>query len=273
MTPFDDAELPFDILAPSAAMVPVVTGLRTALSELSVSDKTPQQAFAWDELPMVRFGLEAARHPILFHGFDPGEILEMSDPALREETLQYLSNDLGIMSEEDLKTHFHAQIEGARTAAHFRRIQEAPSVEDLLRNDIAIGWGRMEKLEPSPEERARTTRQRMFCDFFRSSVDWTRLRGWDVAQAAALITAALAVEMMTEKATLPYFERITGELLVRFANWHDFSRSLLTAEVFLALEKSEAAALLALRDGRNRLAGLLEGPWAHFPWPRIRTAA
>ena len=266
MTNEDD--IPFEILSPTPGMAEVLLELRMRLDLWTKSDASPAVAHVWEDLPLQAFSAELARYPLILSGLGEGGAAAGSVP--EADLYHRLSQELGIMSTDDLKTEFLDRVEGRHTAADFRRVQEAASIDDLVRNDMALGWSGFE-ITPKDDalvERAR--RERMFADYFRGALNWTHLRAWDIARAAALAEEARAAEMIDEVLSASFATRTSGEALVRFSSWHAWARSLITARVWLALEERDRAALETLRREEKLLDGLLEGPWKRFPWPRLK---
>ena len=192
MTNEDD--IPFEILSPTPGMAEVLLELRMRLDLWTKSDASPAVSHVWEDLPLQAFSAELARYPLILSGLGEGGAAEGSVP--EADLYHRLSQELGIMSTDDLKTEFLDRVEGRHTAADFRRVQEAASIDDLVRNDMALGWSGFE-ITPKDDalvERAR--RERMFADYFRGALNWTHLRAWDIARAAAL--AEEAYESLTD---------------------------------------------------------------------------
>ncbi len=270
MADYDDE--PLEILNPTPAMMPVLESICTALGRLTAPDATLPAAWLWEELPAADFVREAARFPLLLDGWPEGSLPHVASAAEEDDLVHRLSTELGIMSSEDLDDRFKASIEGAGVAASYRKMLEAPSFSDLVRNENTIGWGGFDPISRDPEIEKRMRRQRIFCDYFRGAASWTQLRSWDAASACALIVEAMAAGMLSPASAAPYLRRAATELAVRFLSWHELSKGLLLARAFSALTQSEAAAHDAIARELDMLMKLLEGPWAAFPWPRIKTS-
>lgn len=270
----DHDDEPLEILNPTPAMMPVLESMCTALGRLAAPDAAAPKAWLWDEMPAADFAREAARFPLILDGWPGGSLAHLSGGASADETdlVHRLSAELGIMSGEDLDDRFKAAIEGAGLAADYRRMLAAPSFSDLVRNENTIGWGGFDPISRDPEIEKRMRRQRIFCDYFRGAASWTLLRSWDAASACALIVEAVAAGMISLEKAEPYLQRASTELAVRFMSWHEFSKALLIARTFSALKQSEAAAHDALARELDILMKLLAGPWAKFPWPRLKAS-
>lgn len=258
-------------LPPSAAMLPVLTSLTEALTRWKTGDRLIPTAYDFDDVPVHEFGEHLARMPLALEGWTMGEVVPIGAGVSGErDILQRLSGDMNLMSSKDLADRFTDALEGSRLAAAFKRIQEAETLAELLRDDSTLGWSGFSGKRVDPEKEAEITRQRMFADRYRGVFDWTMLRGWDAALGAALIVEAEKAEMIDRASAARFLSRAAGEMMVRFASWHEFARSLLFARVFQALAASESYAKDVLAADEALLAALLEGPWAQFSWPRIR---
>ena len=121
----------------------------------------------------------------------------------------------------------------------------------------------------------RMRRKRMAADHFRGKLDWTALRGWDLALGAALITKAQAADMLTDEEALDYFRRIAGELLLRMTSRQALARAMLLGTFWTTLEVGEQQAAEGLRQAEQALDSLLspEGVWGRRPWVQQKTDA
>ena len=265
-----DNEVLIESLAPSAAMLPLLGALSEALERLKRGDKTLARAYDWDEVPVRAFTGMLARFPLALQGWPLGELDPMGTASGERDLLHHLLADLDIMSEEDFEERFRSLMEGSHTAAAYRKIAAAPAVAELLRNEIALGWGgfSMSAVDPQIEDRIR--RRRMYADRHRGVFDWTHVRAWDAAEGAVLLLEAQAGDVLMGRDPTGYYARVAGEMLARFSSWHEYARALLFAYVWLELEDGIRQAEEALERGEKVLIELLEGPWGDFPWPRIR---
>lgn len=265
----DNEEL-IESLAPSAAMLPLLGSLSEALERLKRGDKTLPRAYDWDDIPMRQFSEMLARFPLALQGWPQGRLDPINRSSGERDLLHHLLSDLDIMSEEDLEERFRSLMEGSRLAAAYRKIAGAPAVANLLRNEIALGWGGFSMTSTDPQLEERVRRRRMYADRYRGVFDWTHVRAWDIAQGAVLVLEADACDVLIGCNPEGYFSRISGEMLVRFSSWHEYARALLFSYVWLKLEEGIGQAEEALAEGEKTLDMLLTGPWAQFPWPRIR---
>ena len=112
----------------------------------------------------------------------------------------------------------------------------------------------------------------MFVDYFRGALSGFALRASDLSEGASIVAEAMAGDMVGPKEAARLFERTVTEAVVRFSSWHEWAKSLLAAEVFLALETGESAALEVLAEREALLTRFLEGPWGQTPWPRLRAS-
>ena len=121
----------------------------------------------------------------------------------------------------------------------------------------------------------RMRRKRMAADHFRGKLDWTALRGWDLALGAALITKAQAADMLTNEEALDYFRRIAGELLLRMTSRQALARAMLLGTFWTTLEVGEQQAAEGLRQAEQALDSLLspEGVWGRTPWVQQKADA
>lgn len=258
-------------LPPSAAMLPVLTGLTEALTRWKTGDRRIPMLYDFDDVPFYEFGRHLARLPLELEGWTLGEVVPIGGGVAGErDILQRLSGEMNLMSSEDLAERFTDALEGSRLAASFKRIQEAATLAELLRDDSTLGWSGFSGKRVNPEKEAEIIRQRMFADRYRGVFNWTMLRGWDAAQGAALIVEAEKGEMIDKPTASRFLTRAAGEMMVRFSSWHEFARSLLFARVYQALATSETYAEDILAADQTLLEELLDGPWAQFAWPRIR---
>ena len=93
MSSDDDA---LDILTPSAAMLPVLTGLRASLSRLG-DIKTKSAPRVWDNIDFEGTACAMARFALCEDGWANGEI-PPDDVDANNDLRHYLSTDLEIMS-------------------------------------------------------------------------------------------------------------------------------------------------------------------------------
>ena len=179
------------------------------------------------------------------------------------------------MSAEDLHERFLLLVEGSRASADFRRIMAASSVKHLVRNEAGLGWSGFEVVPKNTELLERMRRKRMAADHFRGKLDWTALRGWDLALGAALITKAQAADMLTNEEALDYFRRIAGELLLRMTSRQALARAMLLGTFWTTLEVGEQQAAEGLRQAEQALDSLLspEGVWGRTPWVQQKADA
>lgn len=267
----DADNTPYEILAPSAALLPVATGLRAALDRLSAPDATAPEALYWGEIPFLDFGHELARFALWKRGWEPDGEINASRFGERD-LYHHLLTELNIMSEADLNERCRAQTEGAGTSARYARIEAAPTVKTLLTDDMALGWGGVEVVGRGTPDPERVKRERMFVDYFRGALSGFALRASDLSEGASIVAEAMAGDMVGPKEAARLFERTVTEAVVRFSSWHEWAKSLLAAEVFLALETGESAALEVLAEREALLTRFLEGPWGQTPWPRLRAS-
>lgn len=265
----DNEEL-LESLAPSPAMLPLLGSLSEALDCLKRGDRTLARAYDWDEIPMQDFTAMLARFPLALQGWPEGELDPIRRMSGERDLLHHLLTDLDIMSEEDFEERFRSLMEGSHTAAAYRKIASAPAVADLLRNEMALGWGGFSMTTTDPQVEERIRRRRMYTDRYRGVFDWTHVRAWDIAQGAVLLLEAEAGDVLIGRNPIGYFSRVSGEMLVRFSSWHEYARAILFAYVWIALEDGIRQAEEALERGAATLEMLLKGPWGGFAWPRIR---
>ncbi len=264
-------ESPIEILTPSPTVVPVLTALRDALDQLSQPDRLTARAWFWDDLPVLDFSKEVSRYRLMTLGVDGGFFEGSANSNDSRDLLHHLSNELDIMSEQDLSDQFRGLIEGSHLSKAFRTVYDADVFEDLIRNEIGLGWGGIELIKQDKAEIDKLRRQRMFADYFRGGVTWTQMRAWDASGASILILAALSADMLTSKRASQYLSRAAGELIVRYGSWHAFAKALLIARVYEALGEGAAKAAEVLEAEKKRLDELLSGPWAAFPWPKVKS--
>ena len=263
---FEDETL--EILEPGAAMAPVLKALDAALEAHSGPDAQAPREYLWEDIPFAEIAQAAASFPLLIEGWTEGAI-----PATEYSTgdlLHELSSNLDIMSAQDLDERFKLLVEGARASADFRKVLAASSVKKLVRNDAGLGWSGFEVVPQNAELLKRMSRKRMTADHFRGKLDWTALRGWDLALGAALISKALAAEMIEEEEALAYFRRITGELLLRCDGWQALARTMLLGIFWTALDAGESQTMEALQQAKKALDALLspEGVWRKTDWTK-----
>lgn len=251
-------------LSPSAEMTILLGELSAALERLKSMPRPAARAFAFEDLPVLQFSRAAARFYVL------SEQEDRSPSAL----LHHLSQELGIMSAMDLHQRFRSLAEGTGVASLWRTVQNARSIETLLRNDIALGWGGFDTLPAADnEQRTTATRRRMMADYYRDAVDWTALRALDLTRAGELILDALDADMISEHQASWWLRRTVAEAVVRAGNWNEWAASMLMGRVFEALASSvEEAREIIRRDGLL-LEELLGAEWRETPWPRLRSEA
>ena len=138
-----------------------------------------------------------------------------------------------------------------------------------------LGWSGFEVVPKNTELLERMRRKRMAADHFRGKLDWTALRGWDLALGAALITKAQAADMLTDEEALDYFRRIAGELLLRMTSRQALARAMLLGTFWTTLEVGEQQAAEGLRQAEQALDSLLspEGVWGRTPWVQQKADA
>lgn len=267
---FDDETL--ETLKPSQEMAPLLQTLSGLLAAHECPDPAQALLLPWDELPFEDIARGAAMLPLMLEGWPLGAI--PPDEFSAGDLLHELSVSFGIMSAEDLDEQFRLFVDGARSAADFRRVTDAPSLKRLIQNDAALGWSGFDIVPRDQELVERMRRRRMAADFFRGSLSWTALRGWDVAQGAALIAKARAADMISEAAAAPYWRRAAGELILRHGSWHSLSRSLLLGTFWDALAESSRLASEALSQTEGALEKLLGpgAPWSTIRWVQIENA-
>ncbi|MDO5530885.1 DUF1266 domain-containing protein [Sutterella sp.] len=257
---------PFEILSPSPAMTALLSTLEKKLAELPDPEaKAP--GIAWEDLPFVEFVSAAAKLPLMLMGWAGGEIAR--DDVAAGEILHELSTDFGIMSGEDLDEQLSLLIEGACSAAEWRRIAEAPTISKFLKNDTLLGWGGFEVENQDKDLRARLERRRMMVDFYRERVDWTGLRAPDLLKGAALLRKAIAADILPDRDTGLWSARIGAELLLRCGSWQGLARAALMGEVWQGLAQNDRAAADALTRASAAVDALLApgGAWTLLPWP------
>ena len=256
-----------EILTPSAVMLPVLTGLRAALSRLG-DTKTKSAPRIWDNIDFSSAAALMARFALAEQGFEDG-LVPADDPGADIDVRHRLSIELEIMSPDDLRERFAGIIEGAPLTRLYRRIADAPDVSRLMKDSMALGWGGFSVVSADTAEQQSIRRRRMFADYFRGDFDWTRLRAWELSQASALIELALYAEMISPEEASPYRRRIAGEAMVRWASWTAFARALLIARVFEALPAGEAPARACTARDEAVLTRFLQTCWQTQPWPRV----
>lgn len=259
-----------EILAPSPTMTPVIEALRSRWAALQTLPTTPVTAYTFEALPVVAFAREFARFTVMRAGFAEG-LYPTLDQAKATDLVPHLSLDYQIMSEDDLAEQFRFRVEGANVAAHYRKIAQTPQLKTLLRDENALGWSGFIVDEPvSSHKSAVLHRERMLIDYFRGSVEWSFLRGYDLSRSAMLILEALAVEMISVERAQFYLARTVGEMVLRYSNWRDFARSLLFTMTFMNVSTSEHHALEMMDVEFQRLQTCLTTYWMDFAWPRIK---
>lgn len=256
-----------EILTPSAVMLPVLTGLRAALSRLG-DTKTKSAPRVWDNIDFPAAASLMARFALADQGFEDG-IVPADDPGTDIDIRHRLSIELEIMSPEDLGERFAGIIEGAPLTRLYRRVAESPDVSRLMKDSMALGWGGFSVVSADTAEQQTIRRRRMFTDYFRGDFDWTRVRAWELSQASALIELALHAEMITADEALPYRRRVAGEAMIRWASWTAFARALLTARVFESLPEGESQARACTARDEALLTRFLQTCWQTHPWPRV----
>lgn len=255
-----------EILTPSAAMLPVLTGLRASLSRLG-DTKTKSAPRVWDNIAFAETASEIARFELALQGFEEGSI-PSDDTNTDNEIRHRLFTDFEIMSPEDLNERFCTLLDGAALSRQYRRIAETPAVARLMKDAMALGWTGFNMVNVTLSEERTLRNRRMFTDYFKADFDWTRLRALELSRAAALIEYACHADMISEEAALPYRQRITAEALVRFASWNALARALLTARVFELLSTGPAETRNLTAKTEALLEGFLAGPWQAKAWPR-----
>ena len=157
---------------------------------------------------------------------------------------------------------------GAPVTRLYRRISDAQTVSRLMKDTMALGWSGFDMLALSPAEQETMRRRRMFVDAFRNDFDWTRLRALELSQGAALLEAALYVEMVQPADNERLRRRIAGEAIARSASWTAYARALLCARTFCSLRDGALSTRSRIAEDEARLTALLSGPW-QAAWPRI----
>lgn len=264
MSSDDDA---LDILTPSAAMLPVLTGLRASLSRLG-DIKTKSAPRVWDNIDFEGTACAMARFALCEDGWANGEI-PPDDVDANNDLRHYLSTDLEIMSPDDLFERFRAIVDGAPLTREYRRIFKAPDVGRLLKDHMALGWGGFDVVQGNPAQQELIRRRRMFVDYFRNDFDWARLRALELSRAAALLEKAIYVEMVTPADIFTQRQRIASEALARFASWNAYARATLCARTFEGIEEGVTCARQRINSDKAILQGLLGGPWQAINWPRV----
>ena len=262
ITPDDDT---FELLTPSVALLPVLTGLRSALARLS-DIKTPTTSEAWDSLPVCEMSAHIARYTLWTDGYDMGEICT-EDSQVQNDINHRLMTDYEIMSPEDLSERFHLILNRAAVTRRYRRIAETPDITRLFKDSRALGWQGFDVVRASETEKRLIRNRRMFVDYFRQDFDWTKLRAIELSEAAALIEYALAGDMMSREALEPYACRIATEAMTRYDSWNAFAGAILIARTFQSLDDGELSSLQQIGPNEKRLLNLLASPWSETPWP------
>lgn len=264
ITPVDET---FELLTPSAALLPVLTGLRSALTRLG-DLKTKTTSRVWDNLPVTEIASGIARFALWADGYEEGKI-PTDDSEVQNDINHRLGTDFEIMSPDDLKERFAVMMNRASVTSRYRRIAETPDITRLFKDSRALGWQGFDVVSASETEKRLIRNRRMFVDYFREDFDWTRLRAIELTEAAALIEYAIYMEMVTPEEAEPYTRRITVEAMTRYASWNAFARALLTAQVFETLNDGEIRALQQVKPIEERLETLLSTAWTQMPWPRL----
>lgn len=259
-------EEPIELLMPSAAMQPVLADLRAALVRLGAV-KTKSAPRVWDNIDFDGTACAIARFTLWTQGREAGEI-PAGDMNAANDIGHRLSTELEIMSPDDLAERFRAIVNGAPVTRLYRRIADAHTVNRLMRDSMALGWSGFDVLALSPAEQETVRRRRMFVDAFRDDFDWTRLRALELSQAAALLEAALYVEMVTPADIEGMRRRIAAEAISRYASWTAFARALLCARAFCGLRDGALCTRSLVAEDEGRLEALLSGPW-QTAWPRV----
>lgn len=187
-------EEPIELLMPSAAMQPVLSDLRAALVRLG-DVKTRSAPRVWDNIDFEGTAANIARFTLWTEGWDEG-VIPAGDVNAASDVGHRLSTELEIMSPDDLEERFRVIVDGAPVTRLYRRISDAQTVSRLMKDTMALGWSGFDMLALSPAEQETMRRRRMFVDAFRNDFDWTRLRALELSQSAALLEAALYVEMV-----------------------------------------------------------------------------
>ena len=192
-------EEPIELLMPSAAMQPVLSDLRAALVRLG-DVKTRSAPRVWDNIDFEGTAANIARFTLWTEGWDEG-VIPAGDVNAASDVGHRLSTELEIMSPDDLEERFRVIVDGAPVTRLYRRISDAQTVSRLMKDTMALGWSGFDMLALSPAEQETMRRRRMFVDAFRNDFDWTRLRALELSQSAALLEAALYVEMVQPAAS------------------------------------------------------------------------
>ena len=240
-------EEPIELLMPSAAMQPVLSDLRAALVRLG-DVKTRSAPRVWDNIDFEGTAANIARFTLWTEGWDEG-VIPAGDVNAASDVGHRLSTELEIMSPDDLEERFRVIVDGAPVTRLYRRISDAQTVS-------------------SPAEQETMRRRRMFVDAFRNDFDWTRLRALELSQSAALLEAALYVEMVQPADIERLRRRIAGEAIARCASWTAFARALLCARTFCSLRDGALSTRSRIAEDEARLTALLSGPW-QSAWPRV----
>lgn len=253
-------EEPIELLMPSAAMQPVLSDLRAALVRLG-DVKTRSAPRVWDNIDFESTAANIARFTLWTEGWDEG-VIPAGDVNAASDIGHRLSAELEIMSPDDLEERFRVIVDGAPVTRLYRRISDAQTVSRLMKDTMALGWSGFDMLALSPAEQETMRRRRMFVDAFRNDFDWTRLRALELSQGAALLEAALYVEMVQPADIERLSRRIAGEAIARCASWTAFARALLCARTFCSLRGRGAQHPKQDRGGRGEAHGAPLGPLA-----------
>lgn len=248
-----------------------LSDLRGALDELSGSDSTPCAAYRWDEIPFEEFALRFSRFALWEIDRDYAvEDLE-SAPGERD-ILHRLSINFDIVCEKDLDRHFWNHLDGRSTSFHYGRIFNAPTLQDLMKSEMEIGWEGFEEVGfKVASEKTRLSQLRMFVDYFRHTYDPSFTRSYDLSRAAALVAETIQVDMLARSKVSHLMQRASGEAALRFKSWHEFAQSLLFAKAFLSLDSGISSARSTIETDLPVLKALLDGVWGDFAWPRIKS--
>ena len=264
ITPVDET---FELLTPSAALLPVLTGLRSALTRLG-DTQTKTSSRVWENIPVMDISSGIARFSIWMDGYDRG-VIPSDDSEVQNDINHRLSTDYEIMSPSELGDRFAVMMNRASVTSRYRRIAETPDITRLFKDSRALGWQGFDVVSASETEKRLIRNRRMFVDYFRQDFDWTRLRAIELSRAAALIDYAIYMEMVTKEEAEPYARRVTVEAMTRYPSWNTFARALLTAQIFESLNDGEIRALQQITPIEEILQWHLEKVWCDTPWPRL----
>lgn len=245
--------------------------LRGALDELSGSDATPCAAYKWDDIPFEEFAVRLARFALW--EIDRDYAVDDLDSAPGDrDILHRLSIDCDIACEKDLDRHFWNHLDGRSTSYHYDRIFKAPTMQDLMKSEMEIGWEGFEEVGfKIASERTRLSQLRMMVDYFRHTYNPSFTRSYDISQAAAIVAETIQVDMLTPAKVSYLLSRAAGEAALRYKSWHEFAQSLLFAKTFLSLDSGIDSARSTIDADLPVLKTLLSGIWGEFAWPRIKS--